>query len=112
MIHGEEIVSTSKESLEKFIRELHRKLYNNRICVKTMTLNIALLINNDLKEAAKSVFNPRDCMHISRNDGEMDTFSNLNKDTIIMINALLSMTENGYSQDDYDLMEDCKNYKD
>ena len=51
-------------------------------------------------------------MHISRNDGEMDTFSNLSKDTIIMSNALLSMTEDGYSQDDYDLMEDCKNYKD
>ena len=77
-----------------------------------MTLNIVLLINNDLKDAAKSVFNPRDCMHISRNDGEMDTFSNLNKDTIIMSNALLSMTEDGYSDEDYELMEDCKNYKD
>lgn len=74
------------------------------------TLNIMLLINNDLKEASNIVFNPRNAMHVSRNDGEMNSFLNLKKDVMILSNALISMTNDGYTVDDYQEIEDCQNW--
>ena len=65
-----------------------------------MTLNIILLINNDLKAAANEVFNPRNAMFISRNDGSMESFFNLQDDAIILVNTFLSMTNNNYNEED------------
>lgn len=72
------------------------------------TLNIILLINDELKRAANTVFNPRNAMHISRNDGRMNPLYNLNKDVMVLSNALLSMTDDGYTQDERDAIEKCK----
>ena len=74
------------------------------------TLNVILLINNDLKMAANMVFNPRNAMHISRNDGEMDTFFNLKKDVMVLSNTLLSMTNGGYTDKDWNEIEACQSY--
>ena len=101
------MISTSKEILEKFIRELHRLT----ICVKIMTLNLMLLINDELKGAANVVFNPRNAMHVSRNDGLMETFTNHKKDTMILTNALISMTSDRYSAEQRAQQQACLNWK-
>ena len=61
--------------------------------------------------AAEEVFNPRNAMHISRNDGKMETFFNLKKDTMVLTNTLLSITNDGYNEEDYKTFEDCKNWR-
>ena len=101
------MISTSKEILEKFIRELHRLT----TCVKAMTLNLMLLINDELKGAANVVFNPRNAMHVSRNDGLMETFTNHKKDTMILTNALISMTSDRYSAEQRAQQQACLNWK-
>lgn len=75
------------------------------------TLNILLLINNEIKRASNAVFNPRNAMHISRNDGLMEPFFNHKKDTMILTNALINTTK-GYTKEEYDLFDMCRNWKD
>lgn len=75
-----------------------------------MTLNIILLINNDLKAAANEVFNPRNAMFISRNDGSMDPFVNLQEDSIILVNTFLSMTNNNYDAEDLNEIKACQHW--
>ena len=72
------------------------------------TLNIVLLINDDLKEAANVVFNPRNAMHISRNDGRMNSYYGLSKDVLVLSNTMLSMTDDQYTQEELDEIEKCK----
>ena len=74
------------------------------------TLNILLLINNELKRASNAVFNPRNAMHISRNDGLMEPFFNHKKDTMVLTNALINIT-NGYTEDEMRLFDACRNWK-
>ena len=75
------------------------------------TINMILIINDDLKEAANNVFNPRNAMFISRNDGNMETFFNLHDDAVILINIFLNMTNDLYTKEDEDEFEACKNWK-
>ena len=75
-----------------------------------MTLNVILLINNDLKAAANEVFNPRNAMFISRNDGSMESFFNLQDDAIILVNTFLSMTNNNYNEEDLREFEACQHW--
>jgi hypothetical protein len=63
-------------------------------------------------EAANRVFNPRNAMHISRNDGMMNNQFNHRKDTMILLNVFLSMCNDKYSQKDNMLFEACKAYRD
>ena len=74
------------------------------------TLNVILLINNDLKAAANEVFNPRNAMFISRNDGSMESFFNLQDDAIILVNTFLSMTNNNYNEEDLREFEACQHW--
>lgn len=85
-------------------------MYLVKITFDGDTLNLILLINNDLKLATNNVFNPRNAMFISRNDGNMETFFNLKDDAVILINAFLSMTNDKYTQEDIDEIEACKNW--
>lgn len=75
------------------------------------TLNLMLLINDELKGAANVVFNPRNAMHVSRNDGLMETFTNHKKDTMILTNALISMTSDRYSAEQRAQQQACLNWK-
>lgn len=74
------------------------------------TLNIILIINNDLKAAANEVFNPRNAMLISRNDGSMERFYNIQDDTMILVNTFLSMTNNNYTVEDMNEFAMCQNW--
>ena len=49
-------------------------------------------------------------MHISRNDGLMEPFFNHKKDTMILTNALINTTK-GYTKEEYDLFDMCRNWK-
>ena len=75
-------------------------------------MNILLLINKDITEAANKVFNPRSAMHISRNDGMMNPQFNHRKDTMILLNTFLSMCNDNYNEEDNRMFEACKAYRD
>ena len=46
-------------------------------------LNIVYIINDEFLEKANKVFNPRNSMHISKNDGKFDNNTSHKRDTII-----------------------------
>lgn len=46
-------------------------------------LNIVYIINDEFLEKANKVFNPRNSMHISKNDGKFDNNTSHQRDTII-----------------------------
>ena len=79
--------------------------------MKISTLNIFLIINNEIKKAANAVFNPRNAMHISRNDGLMESMTNHKKDVMVLTNALINTTK-GYTPEEERLFEWCREYKD
>lgn len=46
-------------------------------------LNVLYIINQEFFEAAYEIFNPRNNMHISKNDGKFDNATSHQRDTII-----------------------------
>ena len=65
--------------------------------VKGDTLNILLIINKDFQTAAENVFNPRNSMYISKNDGMFNNSYNHKRDTIINMNTLVQLSRNKYT---------------
>ena len=61
------------------------------------TLNILLIINKDFQEAAEYVFNPRNSMYISKNDGMFNNSYNHKRDSIINMNTLVQLSRGHYS---------------
>ena len=61
------------------------------------TLNILLIINKDFQTAAENVFNPRNAMYISKNDGMFNNSYNHKRDTIINMNTLVQLSRDKYS---------------
>lgn len=61
------------------------------------TLNILLIINKEFQEAAENVFNPRNAMYISKNDGMFNNAYNHKRDTIINMNTLVQLSRSRYS---------------
>ena len=53
-------------------------------------INVLYIINNDFLERAEAVFNPRNAMYISRNDGKFNNAVNFQRDTIINANTFFS----------------------
>ena len=84
-----DIVSTLREKLRKFIRELHRlTLY-----VKLLdTLNILYLWSKDFIEVAERIISPRQ-MFISKNDGKCNGDMIHSRDTIINANSMKSLSK-------------------
>jgi hypothetical protein len=70
-----------------------------------------MIVNKTLKEAANKIFNPRNAMHISRNDGLLEHFFNHKKDILTLTNTLLSMTNDKYTDEDLQLFEMCKSWE-
>ena len=65
--------------------------------VKGDTLNILLIINKDFQTAAENVFNPRNSMYISKNDGMFNNSYNHKRDTIINMNTLVQLSRSKYT---------------
>ena len=63
------------------------------------TLNILLIINKDFETAANYVFNPRNAMYISKNDGMFNNSYNHKRDTIINMNTLVQLSRIYYTDD-------------
>ena len=61
------------------------------------TLNILLIINKDFQVAAENVFNPRNSMYISKNDGMFNNLYNHKRDTIINMNTLVQLSRDKYT---------------
>lgn len=51
-------------------------------------LNILYLINKEYIRRCELVFNPRNCMYISKNDGLFDNDVNQCRDTLVNANSL------------------------
>ena len=81
-------------------REVHKRTaLELRSNVKALgdTLNILLIINKDFQIAAENVFNPRNSMYISKNDGMFNNSYNHKRDTIINMNTLVQLTRSKYT---------------
>ena len=61
-------------------------------------LNVLYIINKDLFERSYAIFNPRNSMHISRNDGKFNNDVNFARDTIINSNTLIRLSRPNYSE--------------
>ena len=70
-----------------------------------LTLNILYIINKDFAHAASLAFNPRNAMHISKNDGFFDNDYNQQRDTIINMNTFVQLGRENYSQEQLDAIK-------
>lgn len=61
------------------------------------TLNILLIINKEFQVATENVFNPRNAMYISKNDGMFNNSYNHKRDTIINTNTLVQLSRDYYT---------------
>ena len=61
-------------------------------------VNILLIINKEFQEAAEYVFNPRNSMYISKNDGMFNNSYNHKRDTIINMNTMVQLSRGRYTQ--------------
>ena len=60
-------------------------------------VNILLIINKEFQRAAENVFNPRNSMYISKNDGMFNNSYNHKRDTIINANTLVQLSRGHYT---------------
>ena len=65
-------------------------------------VNILLIINKEFQEAAEYVFNPRNSMYISKNDGMFNNSYNHKRDTIINMNTMVQLSRGRYSKEQID----------
>lgn len=61
------------------------------------TLNIFLIINQKFYERCYEIFNPRNAMYISRNDGNLNSSVLVQRDTLINANTLMYLGRNNYT---------------
>ena len=84
-------------------------MHLNRADFDGDVLNILLIINKAFYERAYQIFNPRNAMYISRNDGKFNNAVNHQRDTIINTNTLLRMGRNMYTNEMLDNINRIKN---
>lgn len=73
------------------------------------TLNILLIINKEFEKAASYVFNPRNAMYISMNDGMFNNDYNHQRDTLINCNTMLRLGRSHYSYEQLQAIQLAKN---
>ena len=56
-----------------------------------------MIINDAFYQRAFQIFNPRNAMYISRNDGKFNNAVNHQRDTIINTNTLIRMGRKSYT---------------
>ena len=71
-------------------------------------VNILLIINKDFQTAAENVFNPRNSMYISKNDGMFNNSYNHKRDTIINMNTLVQLSREHYTKEQIDRIRDAQ----
>lgn len=57
------------------------------------------IINREFFHYANNIFNPRNAMQISRNDGLFNNEINHSRDTIINLNTFVGLSRKYYSKD-------------
>lgn len=65
-------------------------------------LNIIYIINEAFYERCKAIFNPRNAMYISRNDGKFNSDLSIQRDTVICANTLMNLGNKNYTKSDLD----------
>ena len=68
-------------------------------------MNILYILNKEFARAASLAFNPRNAMHISKNDGMFDNAYNQQRDTIINLNTFVQIGRENYSQEQLDAIQ-------
>ena len=77
-------------------REVHKRTaWINDPCEHNV--NILSIINKEFQIAAENVFNPRNSMYISKNDGMFNNSYNHKRDTIINMNTITQLSRRYYS---------------
>lgn len=71
-------------------------------------VNILLIINKDFQTAAENVFNPRNSMYISKNDGMFNNSYNHKRDTIINMNTLVQLSREHYTKEQIDRIREAQ----
>ena len=66
------------------------------------------IVNSNFYEMAREVFNPRNAMYISRNDGMLNKDVLPQKDTLVNLNTLNDMSLRKYSDDERKHIEKIK----
>lgn len=69
-------------------------------------LNILYIINESFKERAFQIFNPRNTMYISRNDGQFNNDVNQQRDTLININTFLELGRGVYTEEELQMIRE------
>ena len=88
-------------------REVHKRTAQiNDLCEHNV--NILLIINKDFQTAAENVFNPRNAMYISKNDGMFNNSYNHKRDTIINMNTLAHLSRQYYSPEQIELIRQAQ----
>lgn len=62
-------------------------------------LNVLYIINDSFYERTLEVFNPRNALYISKNDGMFNNAANHQRDTIINTQTLLKLSRKNYSRE-------------
>lgn len=73
------------------------------------TLNIVYILNNDFWRVVQEIFDPRNAMMISRNDGRFDNRFNIFKDMLINSNALMNLGRKNYSNESINKINNIMN---
>lgn len=68
-------------------------------------LNILFIINKSFKERAMQIFNPRNTMYISRNDGMFNNDVNHQKDTLINANTFIEIGRSKYTDEELAMIQ-------
>ena len=70
-------------------------------------LNILYLINKEYIARSERVFNPRNEMYISKNDGMFNNDINHCKDILVTMNSFINLSREAYSQEDIMAIKNC-----
>lgn len=74
-------------------------------------LNILSIINKAFAEKANQVFNPRNAMMISHNDGYFESALNHEKDVLIITNSLIELSRKYYTDNDIEKIKQLQAMK-
>lgn len=65
-------------------------------------LNVLLILNKVFYERANLIFNPRNAMYISRNDGYFNNDVSIRRDNLINLNTFIRLGQDTYNQQELD----------
>ena len=71
-------------------------------------LNIFMIINRAFLERAYTVFNPRNCMYISKIDGKLNSDVLIQRDSVINANTFVYLGRKNYTADNIEKINRIK----